>query len=384
MLGCSSADQNRNIELHPDPRKVPYINTEKFIVPKDIVSAKSDHILIRNFNQIVNEFSVNKDKMTELDFSIGNYDHLGIISLSPNRFLILDKRRNTVDEFNVLLSRSGSPIATYGRGPGDLAFATDLVASNKEILIAMQDQRISSFDCSIVPCSYSNTIILEDFSPFSVDRFMNGFIAVGMQSVRGESDVNRFLESPEPIRVFDEANGSFFEFGNSYNTDGNWMLARPLTEGIIRADIDEGWIALAFRRFPYLIIYNDQLELSNIYQFDDFITGLQEYHVQERMLNIVMSDHSLINNIFLLSNGHVFIEIEHKKNMRQENYSFIWDRQSDYYLIDIINRKTSFLGNVLFDDSSIQKILFAEHGALFINSDSVHWRSFSIPSDVVQ
>jgi len=384
MLGCTSADQNRNIELHPDPSKEPYINTEKYIVSKNIFSAKSDHVLIGKFEQIVSGISVEKDGITELDFSFGNYDHLDIIALSPNRFLILDKRRNTVNEFNILLSRSGMPIANYGRGPGDLAFATDLLESNKNILIAMQDQRISSFDCSDVPCSYSKTTILKDFSPFSVDRYMNGFIAVGMQPVRGESDVNRYLEGPEAIHVFDEAGGSILKFGSSYNTGGNWMLARPLTEGIIRKDEDVGRIVLAYRRFPYLIVYNDQLDLSDIYQFEDFITGLQEYHVQERMLNIVMSDHSLISNIFLLGNGHVFIEVEHKKNMRQENYSFIWDRQSDYYLIDIINRKTLFLGNVLFDDSSIKKILFTEHGALLINSDSVYWRSFSLTSDVVQ
>lgn len=380
FVSCTQNETSGNIEViaHPTEGSMPYENEEKIIISKRIETIKNivaNNLLesqISNLETLIHDPNI--ASFIPLDLFVSSSDNLKIASIDSSRFILLDMGNHELIEINTSLDKV-IILASFGRGPGDIAYTKDVIYSDGTVYVAMQDRRISAFNCIESPCEYDETIMIEEISPLSITKFEDHFFAIGMRPVSGESDLKpENLNSP-PIHSIDLHGELVKSFGQSYDTQGNWMLIRPLIEGEIEYDDFTESIIIAHHRFPYLVIYNSaDISLSNIYQFDDFILGIQEYDYQLHMLSIVMEDHSLISAMHILGDGLLLAEIETKKNMREENYSFIWDRISDFYLINLIDNTSINIGSISYSDSegSIQRIIITKHGIMTVKSDKLY------------
>jgi hypothetical protein len=375
LSACGGSNNgSSNVTLHPMKEKIPHHESNHIAISsqdKFDDLKNSPHYLV-SFQKYINYPSSIASK--KLEAKVGSQSSLYVESID-DRLIILDGDQQILIEYD-LETDITTVIAKFGHGPGDIAYPQDMIRRDKSVYIGMQDMRISKFDCSSKPCSHSSTIKLNRFSPYSIDYIDSTYIALGSVPVTGsESEAGKIAYNP--VSLFNFKGKKIGSFGKTYETNGQWMLLRPFTEGKIRYNrVIESYL-LVYQRLPYLYVYNSDLNLTDIFYFRDFVLGKQKYWSEIGKLNIVKEDHSLLKNIHFVENNLVLIEIETRSNMSKSSTSFIWDRKMDYYIIDLSLKKGYLLGRIdLTDESSFESLYLTKSGLLAYDSGSLYWNQF--------
>lgn len=364
-----------NLVLHPLNESIPYQETDYIKISTESNSEELNNmpdklLLFKKYFHTPNDLSFKKLRM-----EVGSHSNLMGISLT-SRLILLDGAQQRLIEYD-LKKDSTTIIAEFGRGPGDIAHAKDIIKYDELIHVGMQDMRVSEFDCSIVPCNYSKTVKLERISPYSIDRNDSIFVVLGSSPVTGSTDTNSDELSYKPIFKFNQQGEKINSFGKTYDTKGHWMLLRPFTEGIIRYSPDLQNYLLAYHRLPYLYIYDSDYNLKDKYFFPTFILGKQKYWPEVGKLNIVMENHSIIKKVKFIYESLVLVEMETKVNMKKTETAFVWDRKADFYVIDLDSKRGYILGTIDFtQESAPQAIYYMDHGLMTYKSGSIYWHSF--------
>jgi len=370
IISCGkSQDEAGQAVLHPAESNIPYHDHSHIPVSKINSGGGEDgkQFGLKKYLQ-----SQSDDSGIKLDAQTMGPTHLFAESIDESRIVILDDGNHTMIEYD-LENNKASEIATFGRGPGSISNVRDMTLKGNTLYVAMQGARLSAFDCSQTPCSYTKEIFLEEISPFSADINGEQVAALGMKPVSGQTSGNDALHFI-PIHLFDNDGKLLKSGGKSYDTKGNWMLVRPFTEGIIRFLPETRGYIVAYHRLPYLFIYDTDLKLVESFEFEDFILGKQEYFPQEGRLNIVKEDHSTIKNLRLRKNGSVLVEIETRENIIRAERRYVWDQKSDFYRVYLDDKRSEYLGEVVFDETdSRQAVLLTDHGIIEANSDDLKW-----------
>jgi hypothetical protein len=369
IISCSkSQDRSGHAVLHPIESNIPYHDRSHIAISKNNTDdEENEQFGLKDYLQNPNNYpGANLDVLSVSPFE------LFIESIDESRIVILNAGSNTIIEYD-LENNKESEIAILGRGPGGISNALDLTTRDNMMYVTMMDSRISVFDCSLTPCSHNKEIILEEISPYSADVNGEQVVALGMKPVTGQTsgdDALHFI----PIHLFDKEGKLVKSGGESYDTDGKWMLVRPFTSGIIRFLPENQGYIVAYHRLPYLHIYDIDMNLTESYKFEDFILGKQEYFPKEGRLRTVMTDYSFINSIYLHKQSNVIVEVETRQNMRISDNRYKWNRKSDFYIIYLNNKGFDYLGEVTFDDAdSPQSVLITNHGIVEVNSDHLKW-----------
>jgi hypothetical protein len=369
IISCGkSQERSGQAVLHPIESNIPYHDRSHITISKNNKGdEENDQFGLKEYLQNPNNHpGANLDVLSVSPFE------LFIESIDESRIVILDAGSNAMFEYDIE-NHEVSEIAILGRGPGGISNARDLTISENMIYVTMMDLRISAFDCSLTPCSYIKEITLEEISPFSADVNGEQVAALGMKPVSGQTSGNDALQFI-PVHLFDNDGKLLKSGGESYDTEGNWMLVRPFTDGIIRFLPENRGYIVAYQRLPYLYIYDTDMNLTESYKFEDFILGKQEYFPKEGRLRTVMTDYSFINNIYLHKQSNLIVEVETRQNMRISDNRYKWNRKSDFYRVYLDDKKYEYLGEFVFGKTdSRQAVLLTDHGIIEVNSDHLKW-----------
>jgi len=365
--------------LHPDPDNFPYKDLKSEYISQQVLGETEQFPSLPDKIRTISQY-LKKDHQftsTNIDLLLGNYESILVKSLSNERVVLLDKRNNIFYDYDIK-SNKKAEIATYGRGSGGIAHSSDLLqdAYNK-FYISMRDGRIGQFDCSDFPCSHEQTMLLREFTPYSISINEEIISAIGMKPVTGSEGNSKTELKNNPIHIFN-SDGEFQKsVGEGYDSKGNWMLIRPFTDGIIRYDEVSDNFIIFYHRLPFIYLYDSDFNILEKFEIKDFMLGKQKYWPKEGRLSIVMEDHSTINNIYPYSGGWFVLEVETKTDMKEEEYSYVWNRSSSFYALNFKNEKSVYLGKARFGEASnLRAFYITNHGILSYRKQNLEWVAF--------
>jgi len=375
LVSCSS-DNSTTEEgpvKHPQKENYPYTQVNHYEV--DTTQSAIDISNLRKLNQIqafLDSSSSSIPTAREVPVQISRFENLLIKPISRHRLIFIDTETQDLFEYNQPQD-TVYQLAEYGRGPGKLSSSKELSYNNGKLMIPMSSGRISLFNCQTTPCNFEEEKRLEDLIIYSADMMDDGsFVALGNAPIRDKSDTLR----SEALHTFNNNGNYLNSFAETYDTEGHWMLRRPLSEGIVKYNPPSEQYVLAFERLPFVYILDNDFNRVRSYKFNDFIVGQQKYWPQEGRLKIVMSDHSLIKDMVFFDD-FALVKINTKKNQEVVGKRFVWDRESTYYLLDLNNNRATFFGNrKVKSKKSSKRIDITNQGILKSNLDKLEWLAF--------
>ncbi|NGP87741.1 hypothetical protein G3569_05190 [Aliifodinibius halophilus] len=314
----------------------------------------------------------------KIPIKTNSYGDLVLEGLDENRLILLDTENQELFEYN-FRQDSLYHIAEFGRGPGGLSNANDLTIKDDMVYIAMSSDRISTFYCESTPCFFKKETKLNKQIIYSLAKTDSSFVVLGGTPTNQTSGSN--LKSTgdknEPsLHVYNDRK-KVFSFGKRYKTNNHWMLKRPFTEGIIKYSNQYGLYILSYSRLPYIYIFNDELELVRSYKFKNFILGKQKYWPKEGRLRIVLSNHSIMKDITLLTKDLALLKVETKRDSEVISSVFAWDRQLDFYLIGLNETKAKYLGSRHFNKKETYgSLIVTKQGVIRSTGGRLKWFNF--------
>ena len=350
LICCNNDKNGGNVELHPQENLMPYSNVEPVNSTfEPLPSEKSDIIsaipaIVKKLHAVINSGNY-ENAVTVNNILPGDSENILTESLHASRMVLLDTRKNSLYDIN-LNEPATRKIAEFGRGPGELSHSSDLYVNKSLnlVYVIMQDGRIASFHCSSYPCKKEKEYVLREFSPYSGIVLEDKLVALGMQPVTNNNNKEKSIITHNSIYVFDKKGQPIHSAGTSYDTNGQWMLIRPFTEGIIRKNAD--LYLVGFHRLSDIFVFNNGFEFTKKYRIPDFKLGKQKFWPDEGRLNIVMEDHSSIKKLLYVKDGWTIIHVVEKSNMRKEEYGFVWDKKAKFYALNIENDQGYYIGEI--------------------------------------
>ena len=377
VFSCKSegGDYAGNSVIHPIKENIPHYDQEHISI--DTVRTFKNmqekperlelfHQYLRNSDRIITE---------KLNIEVGSpYPGFNVVSIDDGRLMVLDITNDRLLEYD-LNDHNFLMLAERGRGPGDIMYSEEMVKHMNSIYIASGNMRISRFDCKTTPCEFDEVIPLK-FSPSSIALAGDTLAVLGSVDVRAASG-NKHEDGLKDLKAIHLLNGTgdnMSVFGETYNTDGHWMLLRPFVfDGMIRYSPAEDLFILSFMMFPYLYIYDarDQ-SLKTTYEISDFLLGKQRYWPDIGRLEVPMENYSIIRSTKIIENNLLWLEIETRKKRRIPNSH--WDLLFTYYVVDLKNREAYYMGNVEAEgNGSSEQFFFIENGLIIHRGGSLFW-----------
>jgi len=354
FAACSNEEesQSERVVMHPIEKNIPHYDSDHIVVDR------SDRVFenLNNFTDLEGLTAFLTDtgsfQQVPLDVQISDGFYLKMVSVGEDRLVMLDTDNNFLTEYN-LKSNSAVRLAQRGRGPGDIFFSRELIKKGTDIFVVMEDGRITQFDCTQSPCEDKETKRLEQKSPKSLAMTGNGMAVMSIPANLGGNPEAGENGENKAVTVFDRSQNQVATFGETYDTGGHWMLMEPLVgKGYIRYHPEEEVFILAYRRFPFLYVYNSEYELQQTYKISPFTIGKQAYEPETGKRTIVREDHDAINDIDILESGGVLVKIKKSTDQRASGGRWIWDEEISYYVIDLANRESFYVGSRQLENSA--------------------------------
>lgn len=146
------------------------------------------------------------------------------------------------------------------------------------------------------------------------------------------------------------------------------MVRFSFRHGIVRYNPSEKQYILAFRRFPLIYVFDENLELSDTYQITDFIQGSVVYN---RVLNGARypnQSRSMIYDVQIIEDQFALIKLF--TNFKEENSEGSDSVRQDYYVIDFASRQSYHLGAESGSDRLLyitgEGIILHQFGTLYL------------------
>lgn len=376
VINCSNKQNSVEPTFHPITERIPYYNYTHQPITKNILFNKSFEKELPVVN-LLHQYLQDSTKLDfkELKFLARDAYQFDAVSINNHRIILLDKLANRLIEHD-LKDDVTTNLAQKGQGPGDINFPQGISKNKGIISIALADMRISEFNCANNPCSHQRTVKL-DFRPYSLATADDKMAILGSINVGNTGNKIKMedkLQEIKPIYILNIDGEEIKNFGDAYDTEGHWMLLRPLVNnGKIRYLHSEHIFALAYDRFPFIYLYNSNYELEKVYKIDNFIIGKQKYWPKEGRRRIVKQDHSLIRNLQVIKDNYLLLEIEKKTNESIADNRRMWDRSFEYYLVDISNDRSYYLG--IISSNNKQSIYLMDNGMLINKNGTLYFKA---------
>lgn len=361
-IACTTKEEP--YEVHPDKGNYPYINDKVQITEFRRSDNLKDTLYEIKFNEqfIENEYvntllTFENKYNTKGDFFSSLSRDFDVVEIKE-RLIILDKIQQFVYEYD-LESGNERIITTPGDGPGSLRFPVSLYAEEKQLYILSGGGRIANFDCS-VSCRYQDEILVDNLRASAFYKTDSTYVLTGRRVKNYENNEYSIFEV--------DLNGNLTkEYGDSYDSNGRWMLDDLLSDRIL---VDNNGATLQI--FSYLpFIYELTTEtLSDIFVYTSFNTIKQQYEVATGSLASTGNDFSEIKRVVRIDGSTYLIEILHYKNRRVEDSYFVWDQSKDFYITNFKDKTNYFLtswnmdlGTAIFTEN---KLILAKNDSTFI------------------
>jgi len=351
LVSCSSDSPGqepvRGTVLHPIEELIPYydrnhikleqsgINNDLDITNNKILS-KLHHYLndstqfeLKNIGFVLNDVS----SMQTESLGMGK---LSFLDTSEDRLFIYDDQSGNVDT-----------LAEFGRGPGELQHSTDLMVINDHMYVSRRDMRLTRFNCAAGDCVYDTTHEVES-QPLSIAGDSDTLsMAVNVKIDQGEVMEKDNSINFSPIQLINIENGDLIEsFGEIYNTGFMMVLERFARTGLIESIPENNKYVWANSWFPFLYVYDENLELEDTYEIVNHTQNKFEFTPSEQRRSFTERDHTIISEVQILDGGLILLITTTQTNQRENKEGqTIYDFSNNYYVIDHSNRKASYLGS---------------------------------------
>ena len=318
-------------EMHPLPDRLPYNEENSVMISKSAVNYTNNQL--QNFLK-----SPNHENYREIALNLRG-DEI-ITELENGNLIFAGKSIHQILLYD-LLNEKTHVIASSGRGPGDVLRINDVVIDGDDLLVSMEDGRLSKFECNGEGCEYISTILLEAnlLSVSKNEEFTYLMRASGLfggdQSTVESYDFNRIMVLRE--------NKVINTFGEGYDFTNRHMMRINLDKGLVAVTPNNSVFA-SYKRFPFIYQYDTNGKLTQKYQIDEFIQGYDLYFTTNSRLRNLGDDYSEIVDLVMTDNGLLVI-VQHSKNRKIESQQFVWDVSYDYYETDFNGSEWKYLGS---------------------------------------
>lgn len=371
FISCNNGENSSssNIVRHPIEENIPYYNRNHLLIGTNnkFVNLQEKPSELRVLHRYLND--PNELEMKKLNVSIGSpLSAFNIVAPGNNRLVILDDHQDQLIEYD-LTHHSAVNLAEFGRGPSDIHLPMEMVMHDDLIYIVREDMYISTFNCQSIPCEFNEAISL-DFNPVSLAMADQNLALLGVKSINTTSgpESKENGKNNKPAHIFNQSGQKLATFGSMYEVEGHWMLLQPLVmNAMIRYSPTEHLYILIFKRFPYIYTYDaSTLELKETYEISNFILGKQNYWPDEVRLEVPLEDFSMIRNAEVIAGNLLWIETQTNSNYHEAEYKAYWDRQYDYFVVDLQNQEPSYMGSYHLSGKSYEKNIYLTNEGLII------------------
>lgn len=381
LYSCTKKRKASGTVTVPQTKNIPHYNDDHIAITKKTsfsqLPDKPDE-LIELHNYLVDPEKFTPQKLNV----IATVNE--VISLARNRLLMLDSRDNRLFEYDVKTDNS-IDVATHGKGPGDLNFATDMEKGDDTVYIA-QNMQVSRFKCGKGPCQYIGTTELKSM-PYSLALDGDFMVFSSSMIVRGAKGpkLDEKLDNLKAVHVVNATGREIGEFGDTYKTDGQWMLLQPfVSESLVRYSPASKTFLLAFKQFPLIYTYSDDFKLKHIYKIDDFILGKQKYDTRTGMLKIVEGDYSRINQLQAVGKHDVLVETDTYTNRHVVNKHYVSNHKIDYYAVYPGIEKSYYVGGLKLKNSDVNERIYpTSQGLIISKKGSLYWVPMTVKKESV-
>lgn len=277
----------------------------------------------------------------KLEVFVSSSSLFDVTAVDEHRLVMLDSKQDRFLEYD-LKTDEVVKLAKRGEGPGDIQLAQEMVREGPYIYVAMEDRRISWFDCRSAPCTHESEMRVTELRPASFALAGEQFAVLA----RGTSSA----EEKGVVRLVDRDGGINGSFGSIYYSEHPSVRLR-FTQGVevhYLEDMDQ--FALIFNNLPYIHLYDESGNLQSTYKISHFIQGTVKYGDFGRPTKSVRlspQDRSIISYAKVL-NGHVLHLVVGTSELvggPDSEGQVEYETKYDYYAVDLLDGEGYHVGS---------------------------------------
>jgi len=299
----------------------------------------------------------------EIDILLSKKYYIDVETINENVIILLDKTRNRLIQYNLETNKSYL-LAPQGRGEGDLLFTKDMRIFNNKIFVAMQEYRISIFDCEFTPCQYVKTILTKH-NNYSVSPNESYISTIGLYPFGRSHHPNPDLDDVPNIHIIN-FNGHYIKsFGSVYRHKKPIVREQMNSRDQIFS-LSNGLIYVIFNYFPYIYKYDLNGHLLNKLEFPEFMIGYYDYDEKNLVGRFRHNDSTSFINSQLIDNKWIIFQVLHRNNMEwNENKGLVGDQWYSYYALNTDDDQLFLLG-----EDHIERSIYPTNHGLLVNYDN--------------
>jgi hypothetical protein len=353
------------VEIHPQESKMPHAD---FVATTLKQQFRPDMAGLYPKHHSVFYSYRSESASTEIDLLLQSKWNVNVVSLSRDRFLVLDRSGMQLVEFNVTKGTK-QVIAVRGQGATDLFFPKSMMIEGSTVFVPMGGYRITAFDCSVEPCTLGYTVPLDKVNAGSMDRVGDQFLI--FRQATGLSNDHPDIETvgAYSASVVNRDGKIIQSFGDGYDYGVHWMLLDAFQKGFIAHLPGSDHSVIAYESFPYVSIFNKERQLTSKLRLPDFMVGERRYEPDTGALHLSYNKMSLMSQMVRLDQDRLLIEVFSRGG---EGVAANFERSS-YYILDPFRTQLHHMGDLA--DRKV-RLIFANHGVLYVSEDSVRWLPF--------
>jgi hypothetical protein len=353
------------VEIHPQESKMPHADAVATTLKRQF---RPDMAGLYPKHHAAFYSYRSESASTEIDLLIESKWNVNVVSLSSDRFLVLDRSGMQLVEFNVTKGTK-QVIAVRGQGATDLFFPKSMMIEGSTVFVPMGGYRITAFDCSVEPCTLGYTVPLDKVNAGSMDRTGGQFLI--FRQATGLSNDHPDIETvgAYSASVVDSDGKVVQSFGDGYDYGAHWMLLDAFQKGFILNLHGSEHSIIAFESFPFVYVFDNDYKPASKLRLPDFMVGERRYEPDTGALHLSYNKMSLISQMVRLDQDRLLIEVFSRGG---EGVAANFERSS-YYILDPFRTQLHHMGDLA--DSKV-RLIFANHGVLYVSEDSVRWLPF--------
>jgi hypothetical protein len=353
------------VEIHPQESKMPHAD---FVATTLKRQFRPDMARLYPKHHAALYSYRSKSVSTEIDLLLESKWNVYVVSLSRDRFLVLDRSGMQLVEFNVTKGTK-QVIAVRGQGATDLFFPRSMMIEGETVFVPMGGYRITAFDCSVEPCTLGYTVPLDKVNAGSMDRLGGQFLI--FRQATGLSNDHPDIETvgAYSASVVDRDGKVVQSFGEGYDYGVHWMLLDAFQKGFIARIPGSDHSVIAYESFPFVYVFDKEHQLKSKLRLPGFTVGERRYEPDTGALHISYNKMSLISQMVRLDQDRVLVEIFSRGI---EGVAAKLERSS-YHILDPVRTQLHHMGDMT---GSTGRLLFTDHGVLFVSEESVRWIPF--------
>jgi hypothetical protein len=359
-------------EAHPIPEKMPFseVEAEQLAISEDFssVTLPKPLLTLKEFLEDDNRFTT-----IELTFLSMNKDHFFAKSLHNNQLLLLDVRNDRLVQYDI---KEGEykKLAPTGRGPGDLLFAEEIQLFDDTLYIPMGGYRISVFDCKPDICEYARSLNT-GLNNYSLTKKAGQLAVLSQPMFTGEADNEEAYYSQDQSVHFISRDGeieqSFVPIYDHLDPAIRWRVS---AEGSIRSFEEHGYYTVNFSWFPYMYLFDENMNLERKYRFPGFKQGYIDSNPHTLTSTERHNDQSYFTHTTKIDEDWLLIVKRNRENTERVRRGIEADEVYTYYGFNLSNREMYLIGK----DSELptdkqRAIHVTENGLLVNSSESMMW-----------